>query len=48
MILILRELHGKEDKDGNISDHLVVDGKEIEDAKAWLDENYSDSVKWIE
>ena len=42
------ELHGKEDKDGNISDHLVVDGKEIEDAKAWLDENYSDPVTWIE
>ncbi len=42
------ELHGKEDKDGNVADHLVVDGKEIEDAKAWLDENYSDPVKWIE
>lgn len=42
------ELHGKEDKDGNISDHLVVDGKDIEDAKAWLDQNYSDPVKWIE
>ena len=42
------ELHGEEKPDGSYGDRLEVNGEVIEDAKKWIEENYSDPVDWIQ